>query len=275
MGLYITGDVHGEVVKRFSFRQSPNLRKLTKDDVLIVLGDWGVPWNNKTHNEDWYSLKFIDEKPWTTIALRGNHDNTDLMRSMPQEELFGGKVRRAMINPIDGKKGYVADHVFIIDESTILTIGEDRCLCIPGADSHDMAHDASNPFGVAIIDKSKSDWRTLRRKYQSRHKLYRVLGESWWADEAIDIAKTRKLLEDNPGHFDLIFSHDYPGIINSYYKRAGEPGRRISTEGQNFLEELRSSLSFDCWFHGHIHRDSALIPNDDRVFSLYRNIIGV
>ena len=39
--IYITGDIHGDT-KRFSQANFPEQKNLTKDDFVIVLGDFGV-----------------------------------------------------------------------------------------------------------------------------------------------------------------------------------------------------------------------------------------
>ena len=254
MTVYITGDVHAEVERRFGFKNHPELKELTSNDIVVVLGDWGVPWNHTTAAQDYYKAKFIDSKPWTTIALRGNHDNTNLMREMPQENKFGGSVRRLAVANDKGEV-YTCDHVYIVDDPTVLTLGEDKCLCIPGGDSHDMDYDAGNPYGRAIIDKTWPYWKKLQKRYKFNHTFYRTLGESWWADESVDIDKCAALLEKEGSNFDLILSHDFPGCINAHYKRPYDIGRRQSTERQNYLEFRRKTLNFDVWFHGHLHVD--------------------
>lgn len=275
MSLYLTGDVHADIISRFGFKHNPVLRQLSSEDTIIVLGDWGVPWNNATASSDRGKAKFIDEKPWTTIALRGNHDNTNLLREMPQEEKLGGKVRRLTIK--SPGKTYQCDHVFIVDEPTILTIEGLKCLCIPGAQSHDLYPDDTNPTGLTLIDPDiDPSWKRRVSRYKSNYKWYRVKNKSWWADEDIDIEKCQELLKNNNQHFNLILSHDYPAIINKVYKKQGYPGRLKSTEGQEYLETLRNSLSFDSWIHGHLHAETAnLCSLDSRLLCLYHDIIEV
>ena len=274
MSLYVTGDIHADVESRFGYRRRPGVRQFTSNDIVVILGDWGIPWDHTTAAEDCYKAKFIDSKPWTTIALRGNHDNTNLMREMPQEEKFGGKVRRLAVANDKGET-YICNHVFIVDEPTILTLEGERCLCIPGADSHDMGLDTTNPRGKAIIDKSDPRWRMFRNKYRHWSTLYRVLNESWWEDEAIDIEKCAALLENENSNFDFIFTHDFPAIINEHYKRPGDPARMKSTEGELYLEELRKTLNFDCWFHGHLHTNLQQLCPDDRIMGLYHSILQI
>lgn len=270
MSLYVTGDVHGDIISRFGFKHNPNLRNLTENDTVVVLGDWAVPWNNTTKDSDKYKVKWLDEKPWTTIALRGNHDNTDLMRQMPQEKRYGGNVRRLQVGD------YAADHIFIIDEPTILTIENQKCLCIPGAKSHDIRDCSMGYKGKRVVDLKDPQARALIRYYRRNGYFYRILGQTWWEDEDVDIEKTKLLLENNKEHFDFIFSHDYPGIINEMYRRPGASARFQNTEAQTYLETVRKEVSFDAWLHGHLHADlRQLIPGDDRVMCLYHSLIQV
>lgn len=48
MAIYVTGDVHGRAeygASRFAFRSWPLGRTLTRDDVVIVAGDFGFVWD--------------------------------------------------------------------------------------------------------------------------------------------------------------------------------------------------------------------------------------
>lgn len=48
MAIYVTGDVHGRAEygsSRFAFKNWPLGRTLTRDDVVIVAGDFGFVWD--------------------------------------------------------------------------------------------------------------------------------------------------------------------------------------------------------------------------------------
>lgn len=262
MGVYVTGDTHGSVIKRFSYRRNPQLRNLDSNDIVIVLGDWGVPWNKHTKEHDKYTIKFLNSKPWTTIALRGNHDNTDAMREMPQEERFGGKVRRLVIDNV------VAERTFIIDEPTILTIGENRCLCIPGAESHDIWPIYGSFTGLNVIDKRDPNWRKQAQNFRMHNTFYRVKGESWWEDESIDIESCCDLLEKESS-FEFILTHEAPALISR------ELGFK-PTLGETYLETLRKTLNFNSWFHGHLHKDFCQMSSlDKRLWCMYHGFLQI
>ncbi len=54
--IYITGDVHIPVdIKKLSTKNFPKQKELTKNDYVIILGDFGGVWNNG--NEELYWRK--------------------------------------------------------------------------------------------------------------------------------------------------------------------------------------------------------------------------
>ena len=54
--IYITGDIHGDPT-RFSKDAFPEQKEMTKDDYVIILGDFGLIWNEKKIKNEKYCLK--------------------------------------------------------------------------------------------------------------------------------------------------------------------------------------------------------------------------
>ena len=77
----VEGDTHGRF-ERFSAETFPLGKELTKEDYVIILGDWGGIWeqSEKNKNEN-YWLKWLNEKPWTTLFIDGNHENYDRLNT--------------------------------------------------------------------------------------------------------------------------------------------------------------------------------------------------
>lgn len=70
MAIYVTGDVHGRAEygsSRFAFKNWPLGRTLTRDDVVIVAGDFGFVWDGS--NAEKYWLDWLESKPWTRASL--------------------------------------------------------------------------------------------------------------------------------------------------------------------------------------------------------------
>lgn len=76
MAIFVTGDVHGGAEygsSRFSSKSWPDGRTLSRDDVVVVAGDFGFVWDGS--NTDRYWLDWFESKPWTTCFVDGNHEN--------------------------------------------------------------------------------------------------------------------------------------------------------------------------------------------------------
>lgn len=127
--IYITGDIHGtiSVGERFNTKNFPEQKQMTKDDYVIITGDFGLIWF--LDKEDQYWLNWLDEtKPFTTLFVDGNHENFDLLNNFPIEEWNGGKIHRINDSVIHLMRG----QVFTIKGKTFFTFG--------GAKSHDKQY---------------------------------------------------------------------------------------------------------------------------------------
>lgn len=86
---FVTGDIHG-IPYRLSSVCWPLGKTLNKNDVLIILGDFGIPWIGNFGEER--LLDWLNCKKWTTVFIDGNHENFDLLYQYPEENRFGGVV---------------------------------------------------------------------------------------------------------------------------------------------------------------------------------------
>jgi len=105
-------------MKRF-----PEQKKLTKNDYLIICGDFGGIWDNSPEEKYW--IKWLTNKSFTTLFIDGNHENFDLLDQYKVSLWNGGKVHRITESVYHLMRG----QVFNIDGIKIFTMG--------GASSHD------------------------------------------------------------------------------------------------------------------------------------------
>lgn len=120
MAIYVTGDVHGRAEygsSRFAFKNWPLGRTLTRDDVVIVAGDFGFVWDGS--NAEKYWLDWLESKPWTTCFVDGNHENHHALAELPVQEWNGGLVHEARPHVLHLMRGEVYD----IAGTTVLTMG--------------------------------------------------------------------------------------------------------------------------------------------------------
>lgn len=111
--IYITGDIHGD----FSRFKDPMLRKLRKQDALIVCGDFGFLWDGSVKEKK--LLKKIGKLPYNVLFVEGSHDNYDLLEEYEVSEWCGGKTRL-----ISGRlRQLMRGQVYEIAEKKVFTMG--------------------------------------------------------------------------------------------------------------------------------------------------------
>lgn len=126
MSLYITGDTHGDADVRKLYKRKFPQRVLDKNDYVLICGDCGAVWDGAGF--DRYIQRYWKNKNWTTLYVDGNHENFDILNSLPVEEWCGGKIHRVSESVIHLMRGQVFD----IDGHKIFTMG--------GASSHDKIY---------------------------------------------------------------------------------------------------------------------------------------
>lgn len=127
--IYITGDTHGEIdIGKLASKNFPQGNSLTKDDYVIICGDFGFIWNSKEDNTERYWMKWFQNKPWTTLFIDGNHERFTRLNNYPVSEWHGGKVHKINDSVIHLMRG----QVFNIANKSIFTFG--------GAESYDKEY---------------------------------------------------------------------------------------------------------------------------------------
>ncbi len=111
--VFITGDVHGD----FSRFKNPALKKLKKQDALIICGDFGFIWDGSKKEKK--LLKKIGRLPYNVLFVEGSHENYDLLESYEVSEWCGGMTRQ-----ISGRlRQLMRGQVFEIAEKTVFAFG--------------------------------------------------------------------------------------------------------------------------------------------------------
>ncbi|WP_019639179.1 metallophosphoesterase [Paenibacillus fonticola] len=150
--MYITGDLHGYIdISKLNSKRFPQNSRLTKEDLVIIAGDFGLVWDNK--NDEKYWRKWLNNKNFTTLFIDGNHENHNMLDSYPVEYWNGGKVH--IIN--DSIIHLMRGQVFTINGYKIFTFG--------GANSHDKEHRRENYNWWAREMPSKAFYLLILSRY--------------------------------------------------------------------------------------------------------------
>ena len=75
MAIFMTGDTHGDFsrLRPAAFYEQV---QLTKADYLVICGDFGGIWDGSNTEQQW--LDWLENRPFTTLFVSGNHENFDL-----------------------------------------------------------------------------------------------------------------------------------------------------------------------------------------------------
>ena len=130
--VFVTGDLHG--CQNYDYRKLttklfPEQKELTKNDYVIIAGDFGLVFNvNESNREEKYWLNWLEEKNFTTLFVDGNHENFDRLKHFDEVEMFEGKV------------GKINDSVFHLKRGEVYTINDKKILTMGGATSTDKEY---------------------------------------------------------------------------------------------------------------------------------------
>jgi len=125
--IWLTGDTHGDYdIRKLTSSNFPEGTTFTKQDYMIILGDFGLVWKTPQSNAEKYWLKWLDDKEWTTLVVPGNHENWDLIPKLPQVNMFGNRMykvsetvfmfKRGEVYNIDGQKFFVMGGAYSVDK---------------------------------------------------------------------------------------------------------------------------------------------------------------
>ena len=158
--IYITGDTHGGF-QRFGMKYFPNQKTMCREDYAIIAGDFGGLWDDSPRETYW--LDWLEERPFTTLFVDGNHENFDRLNELPVHQWQGGNVH------------YIRPHVLHLMRSQVFEIGGLTFFTMGGASSHDIQDGILDPAAPGF----EQEYWFKRRTRQ----MFRVKGASWWSEE--------------------------------------------------------------------------------------------
>lgn len=218
--LFVCGDTHGMTkdTQKLNSDNFPEQKELTKDDVLIQLGDFGWIWFPLSQNkEQEYWLDWLASKNYTLAVVLGNHENYDIIDTLPIEIKWGNEVKI-----LQRKTGTI----YLLKRGAVYEINGRKILTIGGAES---------------IDKES-----------------RIANISWWEQERLTFDETEACLDEIDAHdkkFDYVLTHTCPTkIAHEFTGNMAKAKCSVS----NFLDYVDDTVEFKAWHFGHFHRDKAI-----------------
>ena len=236
--IFVTGDCHGDF-GRFSTKEFPRQKELTKDDLVIILGDAAFVWEGSKEEKWW--LDWFESKPFTTINIGGNHENYDLLEQYPKIRWHGGEAYQLRASVLHLCRGYTFD------------LNGLKTFVMGGAQSHDADK----------ILQPGPDLARQRQRLEWLHIPYRVLGQTWWPQELPsqeEFITARNTLDREGWSVDLVLSHCAPTELQSQIVR-NYPANDLT----EFFQVLLGHLSYGQWFCGHYHRSEQFPEHRFRV----------
>ena len=253
--IYVTGDNHQWTtcghIEKFAKEEGADL---TKDDYWIIGGEVGILWNYEETGEyvpsnpkdkcwvrdeielyDW-----LNDAPWTTLFVLGNHENYDRWETYPISEWHGGHVQKISDSIIHLMRG----EIYEIDGKTIFTFG--------GAQSTDRG---------AIKGEEAAKW---------------VKGKWWWPQEIPSTDEINHAMENLAKYndkVDYVITHDCPLDtkymlycgIHDYYNNV------YANKVSEMLQSINNIIDYKRWFCGHLHVDQAI----GKVMITYRKVYPI
>ncbi len=233
--IYITGDLHGPVdfakIKEFA-KCHPSL---TKDDYLVILGDFGLLWDTNYKEEVCYQE--LKSYPWTTLFLDGNHENFDILNAFPVSTWNGGDVHKIEDNIIHLMRG----QIFQLYGNSFFVFGggysHDRYRRREGISWWSQELPSQKEVDVALDNLEKVGNKV---DYILTHDCPQVYG--------------RQIFPETHITMDV-----YP--TNTVYT-------------PKFFNMLKDSIDYKFWLNGHLHFDGLYKKGDTQLF-LYDDFVSI
>lgn len=209
---YITGDTHGNFSRylEFTARMTP-----AKDDVMIVLGDAGL--NYYGNEKDLSRKKFVNDFPFTTFCIHGNHEMRPYdIPGYQMKEYHGGMVWYEENYP----------NILFAKDGEIYDFDGYSCIVIGGAYSVDKYY------------RLARGWHWFENEQPS--------------DEIK--AYVEQQLDKRGRKIDIILSHTCPlkyEPIEVFIQ--GIDQRQVDKSTEIWLDTIEESVDYQKWYCGHFH----------------------
>ncbi len=213
MNIYVTGDLHGDIERMRKIKKFCKNNQTDSEDVMIVLGDAGLNFHQDLR--DVVRKEVMRSIPIKFLFIHGNHEiRPQNLEAYKEIPLFGNKAYFEKAYP----------NLFFLKDGEEYLINDKRFLVLGGAYSVD--------------------------------KFYRLAnGLTWFEDEQLPVKTQKKILKKVKGReYDVVLSHTCP--LSWQPTELFLPGldqSKIDKRTEEWLEDIKNSITFQKWFFGHFH----------------------
>ena len=220
MKIYVTGDTHIPIdISKLNMREFPEQKELTREDYVIILGDFGLYWHDDAEHHRW--KQWLEEKNFTILWIDGNHENHQWLNSFPVTEWHEGMVHQT------------AENIIHLMRGECFEIGGKYFLAAGGAQSYDRL--------CRVADVSW--WKEELWSHKEQRKLFFTL----------DIMKSENK------RIDYVLSHTCPRdlLIPMFGISPMDDPDPTTSMLQAVYDDLGSG-GFTGWYFGHWHQDKSM-----------------
>ncbi len=147
--IYITGDTHADIERLYD----KSLRKLKKDDYLIICGDFGFIWDDDKKGQK--RLKKLSKLKFNILFVDGTHENFDLLE------------KYKIVPFADSQARMISENIYHLLRGKIYSIENKNIFTFGGGESLDKEMKISQnkwwPQELPTIDELKSSVSELEK----------------------------------------------------------------------------------------------------------------
>lgn len=227
--IFVTGDTHGDFF-RFIESEFPEQKEMTRDDYVIICGDFGGVWCGDKRDDK--NLDKLEKLPFTIVFVSGNHENFDALAKYPVEEWNGGKVQ------------FIRPNVIHLLRGQIIMLQGLKFFGMGGAASHDIDD--------GILDPHAPDFEEQYWFMRRNRAMFRVNHLSWWKEEMPsekEYVEAQKNLDACGRKVDYIITHCGPNSVIDIYSKKHYGHDKMT----DFLETVAQTVEYKHWYFGHYH----------------------
>lgn len=256
--IFVTGDIHSEA-ERFNMERFPQQKEMTRDDYVIICGDFGLVWDEEKESkrETWW-LDWLESKSYTTLFVDGNHENFTRLNAFPVEEWHGGRVHK------------IREHVIHLMRGEIFELNGQLIYAFGGARSHDIDGFATTSalkrdYTAGILQRDDPMLYDKLKIIRITNICARIEEVSWWRAEMptkLEMQHGLKNLKEHGWNVDFIFSHEGPESDLTLLSG----GILVPDPLTKYLEKVRQKTTYKQWFFGHHHMDYRINHQDSVIY---------